>query len=136
MPLIRSPTVKPPSVEARTAISLVVPATPLPPLPLPSSAEIRPLTKVPCPTMSVTSSPPELVSKTRATWPANSGWLTSRPVSITDTIRVEPPPIVASASPARTMSYAQVNLMGGGPLVGSMLSKGSTASCRVRSRST
>ena len=87
MPLIRSPTVKPPSVEARTAISLVVPATPLPPLPLPSSAEISPLTKVPCPTMSVTSAPPELVSNTRATWPANSGWFTSRPVSITDTIR-------------------------------------------------
>ena len=68
MPLIRSPTVKPPSVEARTAISLVVPATPLPPLPLPSSAEIRPLTKVPCPT-SPSRPRRRTASKTRTTWP-------------------------------------------------------------------
>ena len=33
--------------------------------------------------MSVTSPPPVPVSNVRATWPANSGWLTSRPVSIT-----------------------------------------------------
>ena len=93
-----------PSSEARTAISLVVPATPLPPRPLPSIAAISPLTKVPCPTLSVTSAPPELVSNTRSTWPANSGWFTSRPVSITETVRAEPPPMVASASPARTVS--------------------------------
>ena len=132
MPLTRSEIVKLPSIEARIAISLVVPATPFPPRPLPSSAEISPLTNVPCPTKSLTSEPPDAVSKTRTTWPANSGWFTSRPVSITDTTRLEPPPTVASASPARTASYAHVYF---NPVLGSTESKGSAATLRVRSRS-
>ena len=86
------------------ASTLVFPATPLPPIPLPSMAAISPVTNVPCPAKSVTSLLPRCVSYTRAMRPANSGWLRSRPVSITATVRLEPPPAAASASAARTSS--------------------------------
>jgi hypothetical protein len=66
MPLMRSERSNSPLVEARTAITLVVPATPLPPATLPSRAAISPVTKVPWPTKSVTSALPEPVSTVRA----------------------------------------------------------------------
>ena len=111
MPRMRSESAKLPFVEARIAITFVVPATPLPPRPFPSIAAISPVTKVPWPTKSVTSEDPEEVSNDRSTFPARSGWLTSTPVSSTATVREEPPFTAAIASPARTVSYAQVNLM-------------------------
>ena len=95
---------KVPSNEPRTGSSLVAPATPLPPRPFPSIAEISPATNVPWPTLSVTALPPVSVSWVRSMRPANSGWFTSRPVSMMDTVRVEPPPAAASAAPARTSS--------------------------------
>ena len=119
-------------MEARIAITFVVPATPLPPRPLPSIAAISPVTKVPWPTKSVTSEDPEEVSNDRSTFPARSGWLTSTPVSSTATVREEPPSTAAIASPACTASYAQVNLM---PVEGSTLSNSSAAARSVGSRS-
>ena len=56
------PIVKLPSREARTATILVLPATPLPPIPLPSTAAMSPATKVPWPTLSATSQPLETTS--------------------------------------------------------------------------
>jgi hypothetical protein len=106
MPPIRSDSLKLPSVsrEARTAMTLVLPATPLPPARLSGSAAISPVTNVPWPTMSVTFESRAAVSKVRRICPANSGWFTSRPVSMTETVRSEPPPTAAIASPARTAS--------------------------------
>ena len=54
MPATRSLTVKLPSSEARISTSLVFPAAPFPPMPLPSMAEISPDTNVPWPTRSAT----------------------------------------------------------------------------------
>ena len=106
MPRTRSVIVKVPSRDPRTAITFVLPATPLPPMPLPSMAATSPLTKVPWPTASVTSAPREAVSNVRPmrAAPPNSGWEMSIPVSITATERVEPPPAAASVSAARTSS--------------------------------
>ena len=86
------------------ASTFVLPATPFPPMPLPSIAVIRPVTKVPWPTLSVTSCPLVAVSNVCAIRPMNSGWLTSSPLSITATVRREPPPAAAMASPALTAS--------------------------------
>ncbi len=104
MPRSRSRVVKSPSLEARMASTLVLPATPLPPTPLPSIAAIRPVTNVPWPTVSVTSLLLLKVSYVRATRPANSGWLVSRPVSMTAIVRREPPPAASRASAAWTSS--------------------------------
>jgi hypothetical protein len=106
MPRMRSLASKKPSREARTAIRRVLPATPLVPMPLPSIAAIRPPTKVPWPMASGTLVLPVLVSKVSVirAEPPKSGWLTSSPVSMTATVRDEPPPAAAIASPARTLS--------------------------------
>ncbi len=132
---MRSLAVKKPSSDARTATSRVLPATPLKPTPLPSMAAISPPTNVPWPIESRTSVPPVPVSKVRAMRadPPNSGWVTSSPVSITDTVRDEPPPAAAMASPARTWSKYHVYLI---PVEGSTLSNGSVATGTLRSRST
>ena len=48
--------------EALTTMIRVLPATPLPPMPLPSSAPMSPATKVPWPTLSTTLEPFETTS--------------------------------------------------------------------------
>ena len=118
-----------PVVVTRIGSTVVTPATPRPPMPLPLTAEIRPATNVPCPTRSGAVAWPKAMSFAGPTRPARSGWVSSTPLLTTATRTGEPPPATASASPAPTASYAQSN---GRPVLWSTIVDGSASSVRVR----
>ena len=132
IPAAASAALIPPVEVIRTGRSVVAPATPLTPSPLPSTAEISPATNVPCPTASRTAVVPVSTSQAGPIRPARSGCVTSTPLSTTATVTGK---AAIDARPARaftpTPAHAYWRSVNASTASGA---RGPTAANSVRSR--